>query len=95
MGVFSSRVVPTPTHLVVVPVGKRWWNLYQQCAFVYGEVEVGAVTLDRDVMPVLVIQQAAQRHPVLAVGRGTAACRRTTFSEMKIRPKFSTNIISR
>lgn len=56
MWVFMMSVcTPTQTHLVMVPVGESWWNLHPQCVFVHGEVEVGAVMLHHDVVPVLVV----------------------------------------
>lgn len=55
------------THLVMVPVGEPWWNLHPQRAFVHREVQVVAVVLHGDLVPVLVVQQAAQRQDVPAV----------------------------
>ena len=43
------------------------------CAFVHSEVEVPANTLDRDRVPVLVVQEAPERHGGVKVRRRTFA----------------------
>lgn len=61
------------THLVMVPVGEGGWDLQQQRALVHGEVEAAAMLLHRHLVPLLVVQQAPQGHPVVAGRRGTCS----------------------
>lgn len=84
----------THTDLVVVPVGESRRDLHPQNAFVHGEVEVSAVMLHSNVVPVLVVQQAAQRHQMLAVRRSPAWITGRGQSEMKIKERMRRKLVS-
>ena len=68
------RVRFTPAHLVKFPVAVRRGDVELQHVLVHGEVDVGVDPLQRDMVPVLVVQEAAQGHLPLGLGghRGPA-----------------------
>ena len=56
-------------HLVESPVAELHRDVELQHILVHGEIDVRVETLQRDMVPVLVVQEAAQRHLLQRLGR--------------------------